>query len=136
MNSDRDWFALKPELNGFSRQFVKFCKRVEVENQTLDEQLRSQALRSLRHEASLVNAKAPLSDDWVKLQVAKNVVLDLAGQSWQLKIEGRRVHAHSPVPSQESSVDEKNRVRRGHLIERDIQLSQVAMRLGQVWLQA
>lgn len=125
-NNDRDWFVLKPELNGFSRQFMNFCKQVEVENQSLDEHLRSQALRSLRHEVSLVNAKVPLSDDWVKLQLAKSVVLDLAGQSWQLKIEGGSVHVHSPVPSQGSAVDEKDRVRRGHLIERDMQLSQRA----------
>src|SRR4051812_30244127 len=125
-NNERDWFVLKPELNGFSRQFVKFCKRVEVENQTLDEQLRNQALRSLRHEVSIVSANVPLSDDWIKLQLAKNVVLDLAGQSWQLKIKGGSVQVHSPVLSQGSPVDEKNRVRRGHLIERDMQLSQRA----------
>lgn len=125
-NNDRNWFVLKPELNGFSRQFVNFCKRVEAENQSLDERSRSQALRSLRHEVSLVNAKAPLSDDWVKLQLAKNVMLDLAGQSWQLKIEGGKVRVHSPVLSQGSPIDEKDRVRRGHLIERDIQLSQRA----------
>lgn len=122
INNDRDWFVLKPELNGFSQQFLNFCKQVEVENQSLDEHLRSQALRSLRHEVSLVNAKVPLSDDWVKLQLAKNVLLDLAGQSWQLRIAGRSVHVHSPVPSQGSPVDEKDRVRRGHLIERDMQL--------------
>jgi hypothetical protein len=125
-SNGRDWFVLKPELNGFSRQFVNFCKRVKVENQTSDEQLRSQSLRSLRHESSLINAKAPLSDDWIKLQLAKNVVLDLAGQSWHLKIENRSVQVHSPVQSQGSPVDEKGRVRRGHLIERDMQLSQRA----------
>jgi hypothetical protein len=125
-NSDRDWFVLKPELNGFSRQFANFCKRVENESQASHEQLRREALRSLRHEISLANAKVPLSDDWVKLQLAKNVVLDLAGQSWQLKIEGGSVHVHSPIPAQGSAGDEKDRVRQGHLIERDIQLSQRA----------
>src|SRR5207248_8557661 len=90
------------------------------------EQLRREALRSLRHEISLANAKVPLSDDWVKLQLAKNVVLDLAGQSWQLKIEGGSVYVHSPIPAQGSAGDEKDRVRQGHLIERDIQLSQRA----------
>ncbi|MCI0485726.1 MAG: hypothetical protein L0229_03910, partial [Blastocatellia bacterium] len=97
MSDERDWVVLKPELNGFSRQFVSFCKRVEIENQELDEQLRNQALSSLRHEVSLQSANAPLSDDWIKLQLAKNVILDLACQSWQLKIEGRSVHVHSPV---------------------------------------
>jgi hypothetical protein len=125
-NSDRDWFVLKPELNGFSRQFANFCKRVENESQASHEQPRREALRSLRHEISLANAKVPLSDDWVKLQLAKNVVLDLAGQSWQLKIEGGNVHVHSPMPAQGSAGDEKDRVRQGHLIERDIQLSQRA----------
>jgi len=81
----------------------------------------------LRDDISLVGSKAPITDDWVKLQLAKNVVLDLAGQSWQIKIEGRNVHVHSPVPSQGSSVDEKGRVRRGHLIERDMQLSRRAV---------
>lgn len=123
-SNERDWFVLKPELNGFSRQFVNFCKRVEVENQTSDEQLCSQALRSLRHDVSLISAKAPISDELLKLQLAKNVVLDLAGQSWQFKIENGSVHIHSPVQSQGSPVDEKGRVRRGHLIERDMQLSQ------------
>ena len=125
-SNERDWFILKPELNGFRRQFVKFCKRVDVENQIPDEQLRSQGLRSLRGEVSLVSANAPLSDDWVKLQLAKSVVLDLASQSWQLKIEGGSVQVHSPLLSQGSPIDEKNRVRRGHLIERDLQLSQRA----------
>jgi Druantia protein DruA len=125
-SKERDWFVLKPELNGFRRQFVKFCKRVDVENQTPDEQLRSQGLRSLRDEVSLVSADAPLSDDWVKLQLAKSVVLDLASQSWQLKIERGSVEVHSPLLSQGSPIDEKNRVRRGHLIERDMQLSQRA----------
>lgn len=125
-NSDRDWFALKPELNGFSRQFVNFCKRVESGNLLPDERLRGEALRALRHEVSLVNAKVPVSDDWVKLQLAKSVALDLAGQSWHLKVEGRNVHVQSPSPAQGSAAEEKDRVRRGHLIERDIQLSQRA----------
>lgn len=122
-SNESDWLVLKPELNGFSRQFVNFCKRVAIENQIVDEQLRSQGLRSLRDKVSLISANAPVSDDSVKLQLAKNVVLDLAGQSWQLKIEHGSVQVHSPVPSQGSLVDEKERVRRGHLIERDMQLS-------------
>lgn len=125
-SNERDWFVLKPELNGFRRQFVKFCKRVDIENQVPNEEQRSQALRSLRDEASLVNANAPLSDDWVKLQLAKSVVLDLVGQSWQFKIDRGKVHVHSPQVSQGSTIDEKNRVRRGHLIERDLQLNQRA----------
>lgn len=124
-SNERDWFVLKPDLNGFRHQFVKFCKRVDVENQKPDEQLRSQGLRSLRDEV-LVSANAPLSDDWVKLQLAKSVVLDLTSQSWQLKIERGSVQVHSPLLSQGSAIDEKNRVRRGHLIERDMQLSQRA----------
>lgn len=54
------------------------------------------------------------------------MVLDLASQSWELKIEGGSVQVHSPLLSQGSPIDEKNRVRRGHLIERDLQLSQRA----------
>jgi hypothetical protein len=125
-SNERDWFALEPELNGLRRQFVNFCRRVATESEQLDEQLRCEALGGLRPDASLERANAPLPDDWVKLQLAKNVVLDLAGQNWQLKVERGRVHVHSPALSGRSPVDEKDRVRRGHLIERDVQLSQRA----------
>ncbi|MDQ3258450.1 MAG: DUF4338 domain-containing protein [Acidobacteriota bacterium] len=60
-------------------------------------------------------------------QLPNNVVLDLVGQSWQLKIEGDGIHIQVPQQSGESPSEGKERVRKGHLLERDSQLNQRAV---------
>jgi len=60
------------------------------------------------------------------LWFVKSLILDLVSKDWALTVDGRGVRLRPP--SQEGSADElKERVRRGHVIERDAQLRRAAI---------
>jgi hypothetical protein len=57
-----------------------------------------------------------------------NVLADLRSQGWLLRVERRGISAMPPVANVLPVAEEKNRIRAAHLIERDAQLRQPAVR--------
>lgn len=60
----------------------------------------------------------------MNFQSANNTTVDLAAQGWQLKVQNGDVRMCIPEQNGHSPSDEKARVRKGHLVERDSQLNQ------------
>jgi hypothetical protein len=50
------------------------------------------------------------------------VILDLVAQGWSLQVKSGQVFVRSPLKLNGTPTDEKDRIRRGHLLERDSQL--------------
>lgn len=118
----RGWIELEPRLDDLRGQFVIFCARIVQEAAETGGMLSSEALRRLRRELTIYKYH-PYSIEEIKLQLANSVVLDLVAQSWQLKVADSRVQIHVPMQQDNSPTVEKERVRRGHLIERDAKLA-------------
>lgn len=122
----RGWIDLEPRLEDLQEQFVKFCARMEQEVGETGGILSSEALRRLRRELTIYKYH-PYSIEEIKLRLANSVVVDLVAQSWQLKVADNRVQIHMPLQQDSSPIVEKERVRRGHLIERDAKLANRAV---------
>lgn len=121
-NNGRTWLNLNPNLGEEMSQFVRFCCRLEQEVRDNGGLISSSTLKIFRKEVALgPNRPHPLGE--IKLRVIQNVMLDLIAQSWQLRVDGNVVRIHSPSQQSGSPADEKERIRRGHLLERDSQLS-------------
>src|SRR5207248_9128103 len=93
----RGWLTLAPDLGDLNDQFVEFCKRVACEGAKQDEPARIEGLRRLRREMATASDLGSVTTETVQLKIAGNVVLDLAAQSWQLKVEKGSVKVHSPL---------------------------------------
>jgi hypothetical protein len=118
---ERNWFTINPTLGDQQPLFIRFCKRIEQEAISNGETVASGAFRHLRGEVALGKYR-PHSIEEIRLRLVNNVVLDLVAQGWQLKVEGNHVQIRNPLQHSDSPASEKERVRRGHLLERDAQL--------------
>lgn len=122
----RTWLSLNPTLGSELSQFVRFCSRLEQGVSNDQGLISSNTLKIFRKELALgTNRPHPVEE--IKLRVVQNVILDLVAQNWQLKVDNGVVRIHSPLQQSGSPNDEKERIRRGHLLERDSQLSKKAV---------
>jgi hypothetical protein len=124
--NDRTWINLTPDLGDQQRQLLRFCTQVEREILQGNGEVSPVELKRHRNELALGSLR-PRSLSDIKLRLVKNVVLDLIAQGWLLKVERGRVKVHAPLRRNDSPTDEKERIRKGHLLERDAQLSQKAV---------
>ena len=128
MTSDmqRTWFELNPKLGEQQGVFLKFCRRVERAMVTGGGVLDGNELKNLRGEGAL-SVQRPHAIEEIKLRLVVNVILDLVAQGWSLKIKASHVFVRSPLQLIHSPIEEKDRIRKGHLLERDSQLSKKAV---------
>jgi len=77
-------------------------------------------VKDLREAIIFKPGPQPLAE--IRLRLVENVLLDLVTQGWLLKSTGKSVKIHAPLQTGNSPQQEKDRVRRGHLLERDSQL--------------
>src|SRR6185295_16431744 len=118
-DSQRSWFEIHPQLGAQQTPFLKFCRKIK--KQVLEGNASPDEFRRLR-EGSAFRA-GPHATTEVKLRLVENVILDLVTQGWLLKITGRTVNIRVPLQASDSPQQEKERVRRGHLLERESQLN-------------
>ena len=85
------------------------------------------ALSGIRRR-SVDDAKHTRSDSAPDLIFCVNVLCDLVSQGWQLKTRKSRLYAKPPSTIDLDQMEEKARVRRAHLVERDAQLGQASVR--------
>jgi hypothetical protein len=114
----RTWFEIYPHLGVQQTPFLKFCRKIQ--KQVLAGHVSLDAVKHLREQVSFRPGPQPIAE--VKLRLVENVILDLVTQGWLLKIRGQTVKIHAPLQTSDSPQQEKDRVRRGHLLERESQL--------------
>lgn len=125
-NIERTWVELNPKLGRQQGAFLKFCRRIERARVTGGGVIGSNELKELRGEDAL-SAQRPHAVEEIKLRLVVNVILDLVAQGWSLKTKANHVFVRSPLQLNNSPADEKDRVRKGHLLERDSQLGKKAV---------
>ena len=122
-----NWIAIKPKLvadPAANRQFRQVSRRLmRVGNNGT----RAQTIATIRGE-ECDRALGQRATWAAELVLAINVLCDLRAQGWLLRIIRSGVAALPPLPNVGSVDEEKDRVRVAHLIERDAQLRQPAVR--------
>ena len=79
-------------------------------------------------EKHLALAKGTRADIAPAVSFCVNVFCDLRTQGWRFKTTRKSIRAQAPPPAGDDVIEEKARVRRAHLIERDAQLAQPSVR--------
>lgn len=119
IDTERKWFDINPGLGESQPQFLRFCRKLQ--KQIASGPFPRDEMRKLQKQMTL--RPGPQALGHIKLMLVQNVVLDLVAQGWLIKVAGQTVRIKAPVQQVDSPEQEKARVRRGHLIERDSQLN-------------
>jgi hypothetical protein len=120
-DAKRMWFELSPTLGESKSHFLRFCRQIERLVNVHDGRITSEDLRRLRAQTALRPVR-PQGIAEIKLHVVENVILDLIAQGWLIRTDSKSVKIHAPLLRHDSPLDEKERIRRAHLLERDAQL--------------
>jgi hypothetical protein len=118
---------LRPNLPGRSQQFVSFCKLLAGALQTEDTVTRRRALEQAREEIEAYGGAASTRAD-VALKFACSVIVDVVAQGWQVSVANGTIELRSPDHEGVAPEEAKRRIREGHLLERDAQLREPAVR--------
>ena len=119
------WTELRPQLRSsasreafvsLARELVKAKKRAESDD----------AIEEVRTAFAERVAKSGYVDRQLLL-AAGHVLVDLAMQTWQLRVRKDEVEVSAPIRADESRLAEKARIRRQELVKRDEQLRQSAV---------
>src|SRR5689334_2283359 len=116
-DSQRPWFEIHPQLGAQQTLFLKFCRKIQ--KQVLEGNTSPDDFRRLREGRAFRAGPHAMTE--VKLRLVENVILDLVRQGWLLKVTGRTVKIRVPLQASDSPQREKERVRGGHLLERESQ---------------
>jgi hypothetical protein len=130
----QEGFIIEPKLGDLRNDFIDFCRRVESELAKSDRTPRIEAsqngsynndsLKRLRREI-LPSKDESLRQEEIKLELVKSIILDLVAQDWNVQCDTQV--KISPPPQHDSPKEEKERIRRRHLIGRDAQLREDAV---------
>ncbi|HEU5070880.1 MAG TPA: Druantia anti-phage system protein DruA [Verrucomicrobiae bacterium] len=118
--------ALEPKLGNKRETFRKFCRqlarRVEKAGNIATPEVIAQAREDV---AALVSG--PASSASLTLQFCASVVVDIVAQGWTLKPRRQKITLEEPKTEGATPMDIKQRIRAGHLFERDAQLREPAV---------
>lgn len=121
------WVELAPSV--MRRAPAKRCLRTLVRRVGKWRRIAdASALGAIRRK-SVDDARHIRSDSAADLIFCVNVLCDLVSQGWRLKTRKDRLYAKPPSAIDLDPMEEKARVRRAHLIERDAQLGQPSVRM-------
>src|SRR5438876_6458939 len=118
---------VEPHLKGKEREFIAFCGWLtnhapgSAAGQTLLDV--PSAREKLRH----LSSGLP-NESEVRLLLACSIMVDMAARGWRICVRGKRVELQPPSLNSASSAEMKAHVRRGHLLERDVQLTEPSVR--------
>lgn len=127
LNKEKKEVPLNPSLGGREEQFADFCRGLERGSAKFaDPTAAGDVLADLRNQLpKTLTPRTPL--EYVKLYFAESLMLDLAAQGWRVRVKGSAVSILPPEKRADSPDGEKERIRGGHLIERDRELREPAV---------
>jgi hypothetical protein len=120
------WIELKPFV--MRRAHVKRCIRTLVRRVGKVRRNADAATLAAVRRRSVEAATRMRSDNVEDATFCLNVLCDLVLQGWRLKTRKGRLYAKPPSAIDSNPIEEKARVRRAHLVERDAQLAQPSVR--------
>jgi Druantia protein DruA len=118
---------LEPDLPNRQTEFRAFCKLLTRLMRAADGSTRSRALQQAREEIESMGGIVPAQPD-VALKFACSVIVDVVAQGWEFVGIGEQIQLRSPQTQGISPQELKQRIREGHLLERDAQLREPSVR--------
>lgn len=119
--------TLRPKLLGREREFRQFCRFVAKLLEGTPPADRHSAIEKAREEIQGTSNLAATKGQ-VALNFARSVVLDMVAQGWALTFRPGFVDLQAPKTEGVTPDELKQRIREGHLLERDAQLRQTSVR--------
>jgi hypothetical protein len=120
------WIEFKP--SAFGSVYGRKCLSMLVRQVARGKAGSDAALVSNVRRECVETARRARSRQAADLLFCVNVLCDLVSQGWELRIRNRRLYARAPSSVDAAPLEEKARVRRAHLLERDVQLAQPSVR--------
>jgi hypothetical protein len=113
--------ALEPKLGSKREAFRKFCRQLARRIENAGKVASPEVIAQAREEvAALVTG--PASNASLTLQFCASVVVDIVAQGWTLKPRRQMITLEEPKMEGATHLEIKQRIRAGHLLERDAQL--------------
>lgn len=113
--------TLNPDVGNKSKDFGKYCKSLELRFAKCEEENLLNTLFDLSGKLISHNQKN-LSDNELALLTAKSILLDLLAQGWILQTSASSIQLKYNNNKHLSIEEEKSRIRKGHLFQRNRQL--------------
>lgn len=112
---------LRPNLPGNGKKFHSFCRTLAKLIRKAPAPARHHVLEEAR-ELIQRSAGTTVSQRRIALNFASSVTIDMVAQGWELSVGANSIHLRAPSTTGVSPEELKQRVREGHLLERDAQL--------------
>ena len=112
---------MEPKLGGKLDAFRRFCRQLARGLDAAPGEARGDFIEQARNAVEAL-VSGPASNGDVALQFCSSVVVDVVAQGWTLKAGRTRISLRSPTPECATPQEIKQRIRAGHLFERDAQL--------------
>ena len=118
---------LRPNLPGNSKKFHGFCrtlaKLIRKASAAERHHVLEEARQLIQHSVGRT-----VSERRIALNFASSVTIDMVAQGWGLSVGAKKILLHAPSTTGVSPEELKQRVREGHLLERDAQLRITSVR--------
>jgi hypothetical protein len=118
---------LQPDLPGQQAAFREFCLLLIKLLKVADSEGRQRALEQARADVQRMGKKIPSKSE-VALKFACSIVIDMVAQGWELSVSDDSIEVRFASIVTGSHDDVKQRIRQGHLLERDAQLREPSVR--------
>lgn len=112
---------LQPKLPGNEDKFREFCRKLAKVVANADLAARHRALDKAREEIQ-GPSNGTASKARVALNFACSVAVDMVAQGWEIVVTRKSIELRAPKTEGVSPEELKERVRAGHILERDAQL--------------
>lgn len=116
---------IRPHLPGRNKEFRRFCKSLLRRLNGAND--KNAVLDVARDQIQLFGRSTPSKRD-VALKFAASVIVDMLAQGWDISVTRSGIALHSPKTEGIDPQEVKQRIRAGHLLERDAQLRQKSVR--------
>lgn len=118
---------LQPDLPGQQAAFRDFCLLLLKLLKVAESEGRQRALEQARADVLRIGKKIPSKSE-VALKFACSIVIDMVAQGWELSVSQDSIEVRFASLGSGSREDKKQRIREGHLLERDAQLRETSVR--------
>jgi hypothetical protein len=118
---------LHPHLPGQQAAFRDFCLLLLKLLKVAESEGRHRALEQARADVQRMGKKIPSKSE-VALKFACSIVIDMVAQGWELSVSQDNVEVRFGSIGKASRDEVKQRIREGHLLERDAQLREPSVR--------
>lgn len=113
--------TLEPKLGGKREAFQRFCRQLARRIENAGKNDIPEIIEQARKDVEAISP-GPTRRPKLALQFCASVVVDILAQGWSLRQQRKKIVLEGPNTEGATRMDIKQRIRTGHLFERDAQL--------------